>query len=107
MTTFTSESARIAGRKGGRPRKLTLDHVERELGRLETITDAQRWLRCLALWGASGLLSGVATSSCVRACDIFLKSLEHELTAEVADGLRKRVESLEAELRQRQRAQAV
>ena len=107
MTRFTSESARIAGRKGGRPRKLTLDRVERELGELETVGDAQRWLRRIATWGAARLLPGVVVGSCVRAVEIWLRTREHELTEEVVDKLRARIEQLEAELRQRQRTLAV
>ena len=97
------ERAREMGRRGGlaRRRPLRLDQVEAELGDLETIEDAQRWLRRIALWAAAGLLHGAVASACNRSVEVWLKGQEARVTRELAERLRKRVEELETQLKTR------
>lgn len=95
---------RALGRKGGKAsgkarRRLTLDRVERELGPLDTIADAQRWLRTLGLWGAAGLVPGAVLGACVRSVDVWLRGQEQKLVAEDVEALRQRLGELEAESR--------
>src|SRR5438876_8373271 len=90
--------------QGGRARarsRLTLDRVEAELGALDSLEDAQRWLRRLCLWGAGGLLPGAVLGGCVRAVDQWIRAHESKLTREVVDNLRARVNELEGLTRPR------
>lgn len=95
------ERARELGRLGGRARRrpLTLERVETELGNLDSIEDAQRWLRRIALWAAAGMLHGAVASACNRSVEVWLRGHEAKLTREITEHLRARVEELEGQLR--------
>jgi len=93
---FAGERARELGRRGGKARaKLHLERVEAELGALETLEDAQRWLRQIALWAAGGLLHGSVASACNRAVEVWLRAHESRLTRDVVHRLQERLEALE------------
>lgn len=99
------ERAREAARKGGHAkaaRRLTLGRVEAELGALDTLEDAMRWLRTIGLWAAAGMLAGAVASACNRSVEVWVRAHESKLTREVVDQLRARLEELEAELKRRQ-----
>ena len=103
---LTSERARELGRKSGEarrqtatgkrghPQPLTLDRVERELGRLETVEDAMRRLDRLNTWIAAGLLSGSQGGAAVRAVEVWLRGHESRLTERVVEELHDEVERL-------------
>ena len=98
---FDSASGHAAAKRSGAARKrLDLARVERELGELETLVDAQRWLRQLALWGVAGLIPGSVLGACVRAVDQWIRCHESKLTEAVTDELRTRLDELEAGLKQ-------
>jgi hypothetical protein len=79
-------------------RRLTPERVEAELGALDTLEDAMRWLRQIALWAAGGLLHGAVASACNRSVEVWVRAHESRLTREVVDTLRGRLEELEAQL---------
>jgi len=85
-------------------RRLVLEEVERELGALDTVEDVSRWLHRVGLWGAAGLVPGVVLGGLVRTCEIKLRVLEHEVTAEITGQLRRRLEELERQLKQQREA---
>lgn len=96
--------ARELGRRGGKASgkaraKLTLERVERELGPLDSLEDAQRWLRRLGLWGAAGLLPGAVLGACVRAVDVWVRAHESKLVRDDVEALRKRLAELEGEVK--------
>lgn len=106
-----NERMRELGRKGGRAsgrarRRLTVEEVEAILPSMDSPEEITARLERISVWVAAGAVSGTAAHALVRACEIGLRSLEARLTREVVDGLRKRLEELEAELR-RQRARGV
>ena len=93
---FDPKRAREAGQKGGRAkarRKLTLDRVEAEFGDLDTLEDAQRWLRLVGTWAAAGLLAGTVANAAVRSIDVWLRAHESKLTRELVDKLKARIEA--------------
>ncbi len=90
-----------AGGKAKARRHLTLERVEGELGPLDALEDVNRWLHRIGLWGAAGLLPGVVLGGLVRTCEIKLRVLEHEVTREVVEQLRSRLEELESQVKQR------
>lgn len=101
--------AREAGRRGGKAsgrRRLSLDKVEAELGSLDSLEDAQRWLRMIALWTAAGMLTGAAGNVCVRSVEVWLKGAEAKLSREITTELRRRLEDIESQAKQ-QRVGAV
>lgn len=96
------ERARAAGRKGGRAkaeRRLSLDRVEAELGPLDSLEDAQRWLRTIATWTAAGMLTGAAGNVCVRSVEVWLKGAEAKLSREIVERLRARLDALEGQIK--------
>ena len=94
-----STRARALGHRSGQVRRrLVLEEVERELGALDTLEDAMRWLRQIALWAAGGLLHGAVASACNRSVEVWLRVAEGKLTREVVDQLRGRLADLEAQL---------
>ncbi len=108
---LTSERARELGRKSGEarrqtatgkrghhPQALTLDRVERELGRLETVEDAMRRLDRLNTWIAAGLLSGSQGGAAIRAVEVWLRGHESRLTEKVVEELAGQVRRLKTEL---------
>jgi hypothetical protein len=103
MPIGSTEEARRLGRRGGRPRKLRLADVEEQLGALDTLEDAGRWLRLIGLWAAANLLSGSVAGACVRAVEVWLKTHESKLARQVVDDLRSRLEELEGQVRQPRR----
>ena len=96
------ELAREAGRKGGKAkaarRRLSPDDVETKLGALDTLEDAMRWLRQIALWAAGGLLHGAVASACNRSVEVWVRAHESRLTREVVGSLRDRLAELEGQL---------
>ena len=100
------------GRKGGYAKgekareraaqKLTLKRVQDDLGTLETIDDAQRWLQLIAGWTAANMISGTAGHVCVRSVEIWLRAHESKLTQAVVNDLRKEVDTLKGELKGKQ-----
>ena len=100
--TLNPERARELGRRSGQARrKLTLDDVTTELGALDSLEDATRWLRQVALWGASGLIHGTVLHGLVRAVEVWVRTHESKLTEQVVNNLRKRLEELEGQLKQK------
>ena len=98
--TLDPERAREIGRKGGRARrKLNLDVVTAELGALDTLDDAMRWLRQIALWAAGGLLHGAVAGACNRSVEVWVRSHESKLTEQVVGELRQRLEELEGHVK--------
>jgi len=94
-----STRARALGRRSGQVRRrLVLEEVERELGSLDTLEDAMRWLRQIALWCAGGLLHGAVASACNRSVEVWVRAHESKLTQEVVTRLRARLEELEGQL---------
>ena len=106
---LTSERARELGRQSGAARRqraadkrgthsqpLTLDRVEHELGRLETVEDAMRRLDRLNTRIAAGLLSGSQGGAAVRSIEVWLRGHESKLTACVVDELQGDIERLKA-----------
>ena len=89
------------GRARARKRKetLTLERVEATLGALDSLEDAQRWLRHIGLWAAAGLLAGSVTSACVRAVEVWIRSHEARLSERIVGDLRERLDELEAQLK--------
>ena len=88
--------------EGGRARarrKLTLERVEQELGKLDDLDDCARWLQRLGYWAASGLVPGAVAHATVRAVEIRLKVIEAALTERVTTELRQRLDELEAQVR--------
>ena len=99
---FDSKHGREAGKKGGPAkarRKLTLDRVEAELGDLETLEEAQRWLRSIGIWAMAGMVPGTVANAAVRSVDVWLRAHESKLTRELMDKLRARVEDMEAQVK--------
>ena len=97
---FTKETAKKLGRKGGirsKQRKLTPDRVAKELGPLETVEDARRWLYQIGLWICSGTLTGSMASAANRSVDVWLKAMEADHTKELI-ALRNRIKELEKQL---------
>jgi hypothetical protein len=104
VTDLGREFFREVGRRGGirsgevrrhRKRKLTLEDVERGLGPLESLDDAQRWLRQVGIWAAAGLLSGSVAGAIVSGVKAWIYGHESRLTQEVIYDLRKRLEEVE------------
>ncbi len=98
------ETAAAMGRRSGRTRRnqrLTLDRAETTLGPLESLQDAQRWLRHIGLWGAAGLLPGAVLSGLVRCVEVWVKTHEATITEQVAGELRERLDDIEAQMKQR------
>jgi hypothetical protein len=109
VTKFDSHTARIAGAKGGRvsrPKKLSLERVSKELGPLDELEDAQRWLTLIARWALAGLVPGTTAHASVRAVETFLKVHESQLTREVVEDIKGEVDRLKADLK-RPRIKAV
>lgn len=101
---FTSENAQALGAKGGASkanRKLSLDRVERELPPLDSYESAQQRLATVSNWLCAGLLSGTAGHAFVRCHEIWLKAAESRLSADLVEGLRKRLDDLESQLKHR------
>ena len=98
---FTSDTGRAAGVLSGESRRETAAHTVGEaleyLGPLDDSNDAQRWLERLVLWGASGRLTGIMVSSCVRGVDIWRRIREAETSFEEIEALRASVRELGAE----------
>ena len=96
-----SQHAAAGGRAKAAKRKaaLTLERVEATLGALDSLEDAQRWLRHIGLWAAAGLLAGSVTSACVRAVEVWIRSHEARLSERIVGDLRERLDELEAQLK--------
>jgi hypothetical protein len=94
---FTEETARVMGRRGGQHRRaLSVARVERELGPLKTIDDAQRRLDRVMIWGAGGMLAGAVAGAVVRAAEVWVKAEEARNSFEEVERLRDAVRSLAA-----------
>ena len=93
---FTSETGRKAGKASAR-RKLTLEHVEQELGDLHNPRDAERWLQKLTILAVSGRVAGTVLNGAVRAVEIWLRVKEAEASFEVVEALRADVRELREE----------
>jgi hypothetical protein len=105
VAKFDSQTARQAGRKGGRAKgrtRLTLDKVEEAFGPLDRLEDAQRRLERLGVWSAAGFLSGSVAGAAVRSVEVWLKAHESRLTERVVDELTSDVKRLKGELRVRE-----
>ena len=100
----TTERAKELGRLSGKARKvkaerLTLERVEAELGPLETVEDAMCRLDRLGLWITAGMLSGSAGGAAVRSVEVWLRGHESQLSRELVEGLRGRLDELEAQVK--------
>lgn len=95
------ERARELGRRSGRARrKLGLSDVETTLPPLTDLESAMHRLDVVARWALAGMVPGAIASAAVRSCEVWIKGAESKLTRELVDGLRKRLETLEAQLKQ-------
>ena len=104
MTKFTTENAREIGARGGkasRPKKMPLERVSKDLGALETLQDATRWLTLIAQWALAGMVPGTTAHASVRAVEAFIKVHESKLTREVVEDLKGEVDRLKRELKGR------
>lgn len=105
---FDSEQGRAAGVRSAAVRaqakqsrdrsQLTLATVEAQLPLLTSLVDAKSRLDRVGTWAAAGMLPGVVAMSVVRSVEVWVRTHEAQLTQEVAQQLRRRVEELEAEL---------
>ncbi len=96
--TFDSVSGRAAGKVSGRVRRrLNTERAARELGALETHQDAERWLRCLVVWGAGGKLAGSVLLACVQAVRTWKDLRESEASFEAIEALRADFKTLREE----------
>jgi hypothetical protein len=92
------QHAQEGGRRSGRRRRrLLLEDVEQVLGGLDTLEDAMRWLRQIALWAAGGMLHGAVASACNRSVEVWVRAHESRLTREVVEQLRGRLDDLEGQ----------
>ena len=86
-----TQDMRETGRQGGRaPRRtrLTLGKVQRELGLLVTVQDAQRRLDVLMRWSAAGVMTAGLASAAVRACEVWIRGEESRASFEEVGKLR-------------------
>jgi hypothetical protein len=86
------------GSAAARRIRLTLTNVERILGELETLEDAQRWLRQAYLWSAAGMLKGAVAGACVRAAEVWIRAHDSKVTRDSVLQLQRRIQQLEQEL---------
>ena len=104
---FTRDTARQAGQKSGIARRdkpkeaLSLERVQQELGRLETIEDAQRRLDLIGVWSLAGMLPGAVAGAAVRSVEVWIRAHESKLTREVVEDLKGEVDRLKRELKGR------
>ena len=101
--TFTKENAEELGSRGGkvsRPKVLSLAEMEKEVGDLKTVADAQRWLTCVAKWTVTGRLPGAAASAANRSVELWLRAIESDHTEEMVR-MRKKVKELEGRLKEK------
>lgn len=90
--TGIAAHAKLGGQRSAEARrKLTLPDIEEALGDLETVEDAQRWLRLAFVWSAAEKITGSRSLGMVGAIREWLKCYEAGLT-------RDRIRSLEREL---------
>ncbi len=87
----------LAARSAARRRVLTLDDVEAELPALDSAEHVRLAAQRIQRWAAAGLLPGVVAGACVRAAEIALRALDHELDLQRIRQLEARVRELEAE----------
>ena len=90
-----------ASGRAKRQKQLNLARVENELGALDSLDDAQRWVRRLCLWGAGGLLPGAVLGACCRCVEMWMRANEGRITREVVDQLRSRIHELEGQMKAR------
>ena len=96
--TFDSVSGRAAGKTSGRVRrKLNTERATKELGDLETHSDAERWLKQLVIWGAGGRIAGSVLLACVSAVRVWKDLRESEASFDAIEDLRKDVQTLRDE----------
>ena len=105
---FDSEQARAAGTRSAAVRaqakqtrersQLTLATVEAQLPLLTSLEDAKGRVDRIGTWAVAGMLPGAVVMAAVRSVEVWVRTHEAELTQEVAQRLRRRVEELEAEL---------
>ena len=105
MPKITPETAAAMGSRGGKAswakRRLKIGDLETELGALDSIDDAMRWLRQIGLWTAADMLSGARGNVCVRCVEVWIRAHETKLTQQVVDELRDEVERLKSDMGQR------
>ena len=95
------------GNRAMRRRKLTLTRVEQELGKLQTLEDAERWLRIVGSWAAAGMLPGAVASACVRSVEVFVRAHEAKVTRKLVEELQRKIAAHEAALRKRGQLEGV
>jgi hypothetical protein len=97
----SEHAGELARRSAQVRRRLTLEDVETELPRLDSLDAAKQRLERLSDWGAAGLLPGTVLNGAVRAVEVWVKVHAEQLDMERVEVLEKRIAELEAELKQR------
>ncbi len=99
---MTPEEARALGQRSGQARRrLTLEDVERELGRLETPADAQRWARIAFQWGSAGLIPKGVVTGCASLMREWRELFKLQVQLAGMVKLQRRIDELERELAKR------
>lgn len=109
---FTKDTARQHGARGGRAKaarrlttleqangRLTLDQVEQAFGSLGSLEDAERRLERIGVWAVAGMLPGSVAGAAVRSIEVWIKANESKLSREIVEGLRKRLDELEVQVK--------
>ncbi len=91
------EARRMAARSASRRRVLTLEDAEAELPPLDSAEHVRLAVQRIQRWAVAGLLPGVVANGAVRAAEIALRALDHEMDVQRIKQLEARVKELEAE----------
>lgn len=92
--TFTSKTAKEAGKRSGEARR----GQKMDMGDLETVSDAKRRLKLLGEWAVEGRIPGAIASAAVRSCEVFLRAIESDHSAELIQ-LREQVKEMEGKIK--------
>ncbi len=87
----------MAERSASRRRVLTVSDAVAELPDLDSAEHIRHAVQQIQRWAVGGLLPGVVAGACIRAAEIALKALDHELDLARIKQLEARVRELEAE----------
>jgi len=85
----------LARRSAQRRRVLTVADAELELPPLDTAEHIRQAAEKIQRWAVGGLIPGVVTGACIRACEIALRAVDSELSAKRWKALEERVGELE------------
>ncbi len=91
------EARRMAERSASRRRVLTVGDAVAELPDLDTAEHIRLACQQIQRWAVGGLLPGVVVNGCIRAAEVALRALDHEMDVQRIKQLEARVKELEAE----------